>query len=180
MDSDKSVTATFTRNQYTVNLVAEPQEGGTVAGGGVYSFGDEATITSQASDCYLFTGWYEDGLLVSESAEYSFTVDGDRELEARFVKAVISKEFVFILENFFLGCKYDVTLELDPQITRVRFIYPDIDPEEQTPIPEEAFPDEEGKVEITAFWTNKDATAVVILCYIGDELVSQCLAELSK
>jgi phage baseplate assembly protein gpV len=55
MDSDKSVTATFTRNQYTVNLVAEPQEGGTVAGGGVYSFGDEATITSQASDCYLFT-----------------------------------------------------------------------------------------------------------------------------
>jgi hypothetical protein len=44
-----------------------------------------------------------------------------------------------------------VTLELDPQITRVRFIYPDIDPEEQTPIPEEAFPDEEGKVEITAF-----------------------------
>jgi len=180
MDSDKSVTATFTRNQYTVNLVAEPQEGGTVAGGGVYSFGDEATITSQASDCYLFTGWYEDGLLVSESAEYSFTVDGDRELEARFVKAVISKEFVFILENFFLGCKYDVTLELDPQITRVRFIYPDIDPEEQTPIPEEAFPDEEGKVEITAFWTNKDATAVVILCYVGDELVSQCLAELSK
>ena len=180
MDSDKSVTATFTRNQYTVNLVAEPQEGGTVAGGGVYSFGDEATITSQASDCYLFTGWYEDGLLVSESAEYSFTVDGDRELEARFVKAVISKEFVFILENFFLGCKYDVTLELDPQITRVRFIYPDIDPEEPTPIHEEAFPDEEGKVEITAFWTNKDATAVVILCYIGDELVSQCLAELSK
>ncbi len=180
MDSDKSVTATFTRNRYTVNLVAEPQEGGTVAGGGVYLFGDEATITAQASDCYLFTGWYEDGLLVSERAEYSFTVDGDRELEARFAKAVISKEFVFILENFFLGCKYDVTLELDPQITKVRFIYPDIDPEEQTPIPEEAFPDEEGKVEITAFWTNKDATAVVILCYVGDELVSQCLAELSK
>jgi len=180
MDSDKSVTATFTRNQYTVNLVAEPQEGGTVAGGGVYLFDDEATITAQASDCYLFTGWYEDGLMVSESAEYSFTVDGDRELEARFAKAVITKEFVFILENFFLGCKYDVTLELDPRITKVRFIYPDIDPEEQTPIPEEAFPDEEGKVEITAFWTNKDATAVVILCYVGDELVSQCLAELSK
>lgn len=180
MNGDKSVTATFARNQYTVNLVVEPQEGGTVGGGGVYSFGDEATVTAQVSDCYLFTGWYEDGLLVSESAEYSFTVDGDRELEARFAKAVISKEFVFILENFFLGCKYEVVLELDPQITRVRFIYPGIDPEEQTPVPEEAFPDEEGKVEIAAFWTNKDATAVVILCYIGDELVSQCLAELSK
>jgi len=45
MDGDKSVTATFARNQYTVNLVAEPQEGGTVAGGEVYSFGDEATVT---------------------------------------------------------------------------------------------------------------------------------------
>ena len=180
MDGDKSVTATFARNQYTVNLVAEPQEGGTVAGGGVYLFGDEATVTAQASDCYLFTGWYEDGLLVSESAEYSFIVDGDRELEAKFAKAVISKEFVFILENFFLGCKYEVALKLDPQITKVRFVYPDIDPEEQTPIPDEAFPDEEGKVEIAAFWTNKDATAVVILCYVGDELVSQCLAELSK
>lgn len=180
MDSDKSITATFTRNQYTVNLVAEPQEGGMVAGGGVYLFGDEATATAQASECYLFTGWYEDGLLVSENTEYSFTVDGDRELEARFAKALISKEFVFILENFFLGCKYEVALELNPQITKVRFIYPDIDPEEQTPIPEEAFPDEEGKVNIAAFWTNNEATAVVILCYVGDELVSQCLAELSK
>jgi len=180
MDQSRSVTATFTRNQYTVNLVAEPQEGGTVTGGGSYFFGVEATVTAQASDCYLFTGWYEDGLLVSESAEYSFTVDGDRELEAKFAKAVISKEFVFILENLFLGCKYEVALELNPQITKVRFIYPDIDPEEQTPIPEEAFPDEEGKIEITAFWTNKDATAVVILCYVGDELVSQCRAELSK
>ena len=180
MDQNRSVTATFTRNQHTVNLVAAPQEGGTVTGGGSYFFGVEATVTAQASDCYLFTGWYEDELLVSESAEYSFTVDGDRELEAKFAKAVISKEFVFILENFFLGCKYEVALELNPQITKVRFIYPDIDPEEQTPIPEEAFPDEEGKIEITAFWTNKDATAVVILCYVGDELVSQCLAELSK
>jgi len=180
MDGDKSVTATFTRNQHTVNLVADPQEGGTVTDGGSYFFGDEATVTAQASDCYLFTGWYESGLLVSESAEYSFTVDGDRELEAKFTKAVISKEFVFILENFFLGCKYEVALELNPQITKVTFIYPDIDPEEQTPIPEEAFPDEEGKIEITAFWTNRDATAVVILCYVGDELVSQCLVELSK
>uniref|UniRef100_UPI00345E3C38 InlB B-repeat-containing protein n=1 Tax=Mesotoga sp. TaxID=2053577 RepID=UPI00345E3C38 len=180
MDGDKSVTATFARNQYTVNLVAEPQDGGTVTGGGSYFFGDEATVTAQASDCYLFTGWYESGLLVSESAEYSFTVGGNRDIEARFTKAVISKEFVFILENFFLGCKYEVALELNPQITKVRFIYPDIDPEEQTPIPEEAFPDEEGKIEITAFWTNRDATAVVILCYVGDELVSQCPAELSK
>ncbi|WP_367357266.1 hypothetical protein [Mesotoga sp.] len=114
-------------------------------------FRDEAPVTAQASDCCLFTSWHEDRLLVSESAEYSFTVDGDRELEARFAKAIISKEFVFILENFFLGCKYDVTLEFDSQITKVRFIYPDIDPDEQTPIPEEAFPDEEGKVKIAAF-----------------------------
>ncbi len=33
MDSDKSVTATFTRNQYSVDLIAEPQEGGAVTSG---------------------------------------------------------------------------------------------------------------------------------------------------
>ena len=58
MDGDKSVTATFARNQYTVNLVAEPQEGGTVSGGGSYFFGDEATVTAQANDCFMFIGWY--------------------------------------------------------------------------------------------------------------------------
>jgi len=180
MDSDKSVTATFTRNQYTVNLVAEPQEGGTVAGGGVYLFDDEATITAQASDCYLFTGWYEDGLLVSESAEYSFTVDGDRELEARFAKAVISKEFIFIEEYFILGRLYKVSIQLDLRISYVRFVYPGIDPNTLIPIPGEATPDASGRIEMEAFLTTSNATAVEILCYSGDNLLSQCLAKLDR
>ncbi|HPD39785.1 MAG TPA: hypothetical protein PK411_15675, partial [Mesotoga infera] len=180
MDQNRSVTATFTRNQYTVNLFAEPQEGGTAAGGGVYFYGDEATITAQASDCYLFTGWYEDGLLVSESAEYSFTVDGDRELEARFAKAVISKEFIFIEEYFILGRLYKVSIQLDLRISYVRFVYPGIDPNTLIPIPGEATPDASGRIEMEAFLTTSNATAVEILCYSGDNLLSQCLAKLDR
>ncbi len=180
MDQNRSVTATFTRNQYTVNLFAEPQEGGTAAGGGVYFYGDEATITAQASDCYLFTGWYEDGLLVSESAEYSFTVDGERELEARFAKAVISKEFIFIEEYFILGRLYKVSIQLDLRISYVRFVYPGIDPNTLIPIPGEATPDASGRIEMEAFLTTSNATAVEILCYSGDNLLSQCLAKLDR
>jgi len=180
MDNDKTVTANFVEHQYFVEVYASPEKGGAVSGGGSYGFGEEALITAEASECYMFSGWYENGQLVSEDREHRFYVFNDRVLEARFVVSVLSKDFKFILESAFFGCKYEVRLELDPAITKVRFIYPDIDPEIQTPIPEEAIPDENGIVDLSAFWTNRDAQAVMIVCYVRDEVVSQCEAGLSK
>jgi len=180
MDGDKTVTAHFVEHQCFVEAYASPENGGAVSGGGAYGYGDEAILTAEASECYMFSGWYEDGQLVSEDREYRFNVFDDRVIEASFVASVLSKDFKFILENAFLGCKYEVRLELDPAITKVRFIYPDIDPEIQTPIPEEAIPDENGIVDLSAFWTSRDAQAVMIVCYAGDEVVSQCEAVLSK
>ncbi|CCU85487.1 exported hypothetical protein [Mesotoga infera] len=180
MDDDKTVTANFVEHQYFVEVYASPENGGAVSGGGAYSHGEEALLTAEASECYMFSGWYENGQLVSEDQEYRFDVFNDRVLEARFVVSVLSKDFKFILESAFFGCKYEVRLELDTAITKVRFIYPDIDPAIQTPIPEEAIPDENGIVDLSAFWTNRDAQAVMIVCYVGDEVVSQCEAVLSK
>jgi len=165
---------------FEISVLSNPEDCGMVFGGGMFLFGEEVTLEAEPNECYMFEGWFDDGVLVSQYPKYIFKTDSTRALEARFVKSVLSKELIFVLDNLFLGCKYDVTLELDSRITKVRFIYPDIDPEADTPIPEEALPDEEGKVEITAFWTNNDATAVVILCYVGDELVSQCTADLLK
>jgi hypothetical protein len=89
-----------------------------VTGGGSFTFGEEIVVTALANDCYMFIGWYEDGLLVSEENEFCFIVERDIELEARFVNAVKSKEFKFILENLFLGRKYEVTMKLDLRITK--------------------------------------------------------------
>jgi len=180
MDNDKTVTADFVEHQYFVEVYASPENGGAVSGGGSYGFGEEALLTAEASGCYMFSGWYENGQHVSEDQEYRFDVFNDRVLEARFVASVLSKDFKFILESAFFGCKYEVRLELDPAITKVRFIYPDIDPAIQTPIPEEAVPDGNGVVDLSAFWTNRDAQVVMIVCYVGDEVVSQCEAALSK
>ncbi len=180
MDNDKTVTADFVEHQYFVEVYASPENGGAVSGGGSYGFGEEALLTAEASGCYMFSGWYENGQHVSEDQEYRFDVFNDRVLEARFVASVLSKDFKFILESAFFGCKYEVRLELDPAITKVRFIYPDIDPAIQTPIPEEAVPDENGIVDLSAFWTNRDSQAVIIVCYVGSEVISQCEAVLSK
>jgi hypothetical protein len=178
MNANKEVTATFRANQYTVNVFSSPEEGGLVTGGGSFTFGEEIVVTALANDCYMFIGWYEDGLLVSEENEFCFIVERDIELEARFVNAVKSKEFKFILENLFLGRKYEVTMKLDLRITKVRFIYPNIDPDIQTPIPEEVVPDGNGDVYINSFWTNTEAESILILCYSGDKLVSQCVESL--
>ncbi|HRV02301.1 MAG TPA: hypothetical protein P5539_11470 [Mesotoga sp.] len=180
MDSDKSVTAHFLEHRYSVEVYASPEDGGAVSGGGTYAYGEEALLIAEASECYMFSGWYENGQLVSEDREYRLDVFNDRVIEAKFVASVLSKDFRFVLESAFFGCKYEVRLELDPAITKVRFIYPDIDPEIQTPIPEEAVPDENGVVDLSALWTNRDAQAVIIVCYVGDEIVSQCEAVLSK
>ncbi len=180
MDGDKSVTAHFLEHRYSVEVYASPEDGGAVSGGGTYAYGEEALLIAEASECYMFSGWYENGQLVSEDREYRLDVFNDRVIEAKFVASVLSKDFRFVLESAFFGCKYEVRLELDPAITKVRFIYPDIDPEIQTPIPEEAVPDENGVVDLSALWTNRDAQAVIIVCYVGDEIVSQCEAVLSK
>ena len=180
MDNDKTVTANFLEHQQFVEAYANPEDGGAVSGGGAYGYGNEALLTAEASECYMFSGWYENDQLVSEDREYRFTVFNDRVIEARFVASVLSKDFKFILESAFFGCKYEVRLELDQVITKVRFIYPDIDPEIQTPIPEEAIPNGNGVVDLSSFWTNRDAQAVMIVCYVGDEVVSQCEAVLSK
>ncbi len=180
MDSNKSIAANFARNQYAVKLSVEPEEGGTVAGGGIYLYGDQVTVTAHASECFLFAGWYEDGLPASESQEYSFFVDREWNLIASFEKSVLSKSFVFVLDNMFLGSKYEVTLSLRPGIDEVRFVYPDIDPTIQTPVPHRVTVDMSGEVHIPSFWTNSEAESVIIQCFIEEILVSICKARLLK
>lgn len=86
---DRTLTALFEVNDnYRVILKTDPQNGGTVTGGGNYKEGShETTVTATASQGYYFIGWYKAGQeeAVNTNTEYTFTVPEDGiTLTARF------------------------------------------------------------------------------------------------
>ncbi len=70
--------------QYTINVSANPNIGGTVTGGGIYNQGQSCTVTATANSGYIFTNWTENGNVVSSNASYTFTVNTNRNLVANF------------------------------------------------------------------------------------------------
>ena len=81
---------TFYRNgttpttYYTVTVTANPNNGGTVSGGGTYNYGQACTVIATSADGFTFLNWTENGSVVSNDANYSFTVTGNRSLVANF------------------------------------------------------------------------------------------------
>lgn len=70
--------------QYNVTVSANPTNGGTVTGGGTYNQGQSCTVTATANSGYTFTNWTENGAVVSTQANYTFTVNNNRNLVANF------------------------------------------------------------------------------------------------
>lgn len=69
---------------YNINVSPNPNVGGTVAGGGNYTEGEQCTVTAIANAGYTFVEWTENGEQVSTEANYTFTVAGNRTLVAEF------------------------------------------------------------------------------------------------
>lgn len=70
---------------YEITVSANPAEGGSVEGGGTYEEGETATITATPyPDCY-FVNWTENGTVVSEEPEFSFTVTANRTFVAHLI-----------------------------------------------------------------------------------------------
>lgn len=76
--------AHFTAQSYTVNVSANPSEGGSVSGGGTFSHSQSCTVHALPNTCYRFVSWTENGNVVSTQADYSFTVTGNCNLVADF------------------------------------------------------------------------------------------------
>ena len=68
----------------TITATANPADGGTVEGAGIYTPGETCTLTATAADNYQFIHWTENGTVVSTDATYSFQVTVDRDLVAIF------------------------------------------------------------------------------------------------
>ena len=75
-----------------IELICSPEEGGTVSGGGTFEEGTSCTVTAVAAQGYTFVNWTEGGDQVSDLAEYTFTVMGNRVLVANF-KAEALEEY---------------------------------------------------------------------------------------
>ena len=69
---------------HTITVSANPAEGGVVTGGGEFEETDEITVKAVANDGYEFVNWTENEEEVSTDAEYTFTVEADRNLVANF------------------------------------------------------------------------------------------------
>ena len=78
-------TAHFNAQSYTISVAANPNNAGSVSGGGSYTYGQTCTVTASANNGYAFTSWSENGTQVSTNVNYSFTVTGNRNLVANFV-----------------------------------------------------------------------------------------------
>lgn len=85
IQSSFGVTAKFDRRYVTVNLKRNNEDGGKVSGGGKIRYGESTTITAKANDGYVFTGWKEDGKIISKHASHKLeNLKEDREIKGMF------------------------------------------------------------------------------------------------
>jgi len=70
-----------------ITVSVSPLQAATVTGGGEYPFGETCTVTAIPNTGYTFTGWTENGNVVSSELSYSFSAIADRELVANFIQA---------------------------------------------------------------------------------------------
>ena len=81
----RSLTAIFELQALEITVAIDPEEAGTIIGGGTYSYGEEVTLTIERNEDWAFQNWTEDGEVVWEELTYTFIITNDRVLEANFL-----------------------------------------------------------------------------------------------
>ncbi len=81
----RSLTAIFELQALEITVAIDPEEAGTIIGGGTYSYGEEVTLTIERNEDWAFQNWTENGEVVSEEMTYTFVITSDRDLVAHFM-----------------------------------------------------------------------------------------------
>ena len=84
MTEAASFVAHFQLQSFTINASANPNNGGSVSGGGTYNYGQTCTLSATPNTGYNFINWTENGNPVSNQSSYTFTVTSGRNLVANF------------------------------------------------------------------------------------------------
>ena len=80
----RSLTAIFELQALEITVAIDPEEAGTIIGGGTYSYGEEVTLTIERNEDWAFQNWTENGEVVSEEMTYTFVITSNRDLVAHF------------------------------------------------------------------------------------------------
>ena len=81
----RNLVAVFDTLTYSIAVTADPAEGGTITGTGIYKHFETCTLTATPTTGYHFVNWTENDTVVANAgAEYTFTVTGARNLMANF------------------------------------------------------------------------------------------------
>jgi uncharacterized repeat protein (TIGR02543 family) len=89
MDAHKVVTATFTQNEYTLDVAVSPEGSGTVTvdpAQAIYHHGDAVTLTATAATGWVFDGW--SGALTGDANPATLLMDGNKTVVATFTPEV--------------------------------------------------------------------------------------------
>lgn len=83
-------------DEYLVSLTANPGDGGTVNGGGIYRANSSATIVAVPNEGYQFDCWTRDGAETPEilASTYTFTVTGDIGYTAHFSRVDLPPDMI--------------------------------------------------------------------------------------
>ena len=84
VEADRHLVAHFSQIVYHITVVAEPETGGTVMGGGDFHYGETCEVMALPAYSYSFDRWKENGGTVSTNPTFSFTVIRSRSLVAHF------------------------------------------------------------------------------------------------
>ena len=70
--------------QPLVTILSNPLPGGTTTGAGAYNAGASVTVKAVANAGYVFANWTEAGVVASPNADYTFVLNGNKNLVANF------------------------------------------------------------------------------------------------
>ena len=86
LNSNRSLTANFTQDTYTISVSASPANSGNVTGDGQFVYGESCTVSAIPNTGFVFVNWTENGTQVSTNANYTFSVSANRNLVANFTQ----------------------------------------------------------------------------------------------
>ena len=83
--SSRNLVANFVSDDYkVVSVTVNPEDAGVITGLGAYEDNEVVTLKATANEGYKFINWTENGEVISEESELSFTITCDRYLVANF------------------------------------------------------------------------------------------------
>ena len=99
-NANTTLTANFKSTIFTLTLIANPADAGTVTGAGDYNVGTEVALTAVAEGDYVFANWTDvDGVIVSDVADFTYTMP---------------EHDVTLTANFMLADQYQVIATINP------------------------------------------------------------------